>query len=171
MYEGYWKDIGTIRSFWETNLSLTDPVPEFSFYDRDIQIYTHMRYLPPSKINACALDRCLLSEGCVVSGKHIRHSIIGIRAVVGEGTVIEDSVIMGADDYEWGPSAAGQPAVGIGRNCVIKQAIVDKNCRIGNDCYISPEGKDGDVSTDLYTVRDGVIVIPKNTVIPDGTRL
>jgi glucose-1-phosphate adenylyltransferase len=171
VYEGYWKDIGTIRSFWETNLSLTDAIPEFSFYDKDIQIYTHMRYLPPSKINACALERCLLSEGCIVSGKHIRRAIIGIRAVVGEGSVIEDCVIMGSDYYELKAGTAERPAIGIGRNCVIKNAIVDKNCRIGNDCYISPEGKDQDMETDLYTIRDGVIVIPKNTVIPDGTRL
>jgi len=130
-----------------------------------------MRFLPPSKINACSVDRCLLSEGCIVSGKHVRHSIIGIRAVVGEGTVIEDSVVMGADYYELRDGTPERPSLGIGRNCVIKSAIVDKNCRIGNDCYISPEGKDEDMETELFTVRDGVIVIPKNTVIPDGTRL
>lgn len=171
IYEGYWRDIGTIRSFWETNLSLTEPVPEFSFYNRDIPIYTHMRYLPPSKINACSVDRCLLSEGCIVSGKHIRHSIIGVRAVVGDGTVIEDSVVMGADYYQLDEPPGDVPPLGIGQNCVIKNAIVDKNCRIGNDCYISPEGKDHDMETDLFTVRDEVLVIPKNTVIPDGTRI
>jgi len=171
VYEGYWKDIGTIRSYWETNLSLTDPVPEFSFYDSDIQIYTNMRYLPPSKINKCDMDRCLLSEGCIVSSERISHSIVGIRAVVGEATVVEDSVLIGADYYELNKVDDGLPSLGIGRGCVIKNAIVDKNCMIGDDCFISPEGKPDDVETDTYTVRDGVIVIPKNSVIPAGTRI
>jgi glucose-1-phosphate adenylyltransferase len=172
IFEGYWEDIGTIRSFWTANLALTDPLPDFSFYESSAPIYTRMRYLPPSKINQCDLSRCLLSEGCIITGKRIEHSVIGQRALVGEGTEIEDSYIMGADHYEHGAveHPSGVP-LGIGRNCSIKNAIIDKNARIGDDVVISPEGKSGDEVTDLYWVRDGIMVIPSNTVIPSGTVL
>ena len=135
-------------------------------------IYTNMRYLPPSKINQCNLSRCLLTEGCIVSGKRIDHAVIGLRALIGEGTEIEDSIIMGADDYEHGvvEHPSGVP-LGIGKNCIIKQTIVDKNARIGDGVVISPEGKPADEVTELYWIRDGIMVIPKNTVIPSGTVL
>ncbi len=173
IFEGYWKDIGTIGMFHEANLALTELVPEFTFYDTEAPIYTHMRYLPPSKINCCDLNRCLLAEGSILSGHRILHSVIGLRAVIGEGSVIEHSVIMGADYYEHEKTAAdrGRVPLGIGRDCYIKNAIVDKNVRIGDSVYISPDGKAEGEQTDLYVVRDGVIVIPKNTVIPAGTRL
>ncbi|NCD32642.1 MAG: glucose-1-phosphate adenylyltransferase [Spartobacteria bacterium] len=170
IFDGYWKDIGTVGAFWEANLALTDPLPEFSFYDSDSPIFTHMRYLPPSKINCCDLNRCLLAEGCVVSGHRILHSVIGIRAVIGDGTVIENSVVMGADYYE-NEAPAGLPKLGIGRDCYISRAIIDKNARIGDGCYITPDGKPDPFESDLYTVRDGVICIPKTTVLPAGTRL
>ena len=166
IFDGYWKDIGTIPSFWETNLSLTDTVPEFSFYDPRAPIYTDMRYLPPSKINCCDLNRCLLSEGCIISGHRILHSIVGIRAIVGDGSVIEHSVIMGADFYER-DTPSDTPRVGVGRDCYIKNAIIDKNARIGDGAYLVPDGKE-DVTTDLYAIRDGVLVIAKNAVIPAG---
>ena len=170
IFDGYWKDIGTIGSFWEANLGLTDPVPEFSFYDASAPIYTRMRYLPPSKINCCDLTRCLLSEGSIISGHRILHSVIGIRSVVGQDSVIEHSIVMGADYFER-KRPEGLPALGIGRECYIHNAIIDKNVRIGDGSYITPEGKpDGTVTND-YSVRDGVIVIPKNAVIPPGTRL
>jgi glucose-1-phosphate adenylyltransferase len=171
IHEGYWKDIGTVRAFWEANLGLTDVVPEFTFYDAYATIYTHMRYLPPSKINCCDLNRCLLSEGCIISGHRILNSIVGIRQIIGEGTVIEHSVLMGSDFYERGNPGNGIPPVGIGRDCFIKNAIIDKNARIGNGAYITPDGKEDGTVTDLYTVREGVIVIPKNAVIPDGMRI
>lgn len=172
IFEGYWEDVGTIRSFWAANLALTEPLPQFSFYDMASPIYTRMRYLPPSKINQCDLTRCLLSDGCIITGKRIDHAVIGLRALVGEGTEIEDSIIMGADYYEHGKvmHAAGIP-LGIGRNCIIKQAIIDKNVRIGDGVVISPAGKPDDEESDLYWTRDGIIVIPKNTVIPSGTVL
>jgi len=170
-FEGYWKDIGTIGSFWEANLSLTDPMPEFSFYDARAPIYTRMRYLPPSKINCCDLNRCLLSEGSIISGHRILHSTVGVRSVIGDGSVIEHSVIMGADYYETPGEVTDRPALGIGRDCYIRNAIIDKNARIGDGAYITPDGKEDDATTDLYSVRDGVIVIPKNTVIAAGTRL
>lgn len=171
VFDGYWKDIGTVGTFWEANLALTEIVPKFTFYDAHAPVYTHMRYLPPSKINCCDLNRCLLSEGCIISGHRILHSICGIRAVVGTGSVIEHSVLMGADYYEEGAPPDGVPRMGIGKDCYIKNAIVDKNARIGDGAYISPEGKDNGTVTDVYTVRDGVIVIPKNAVIPAGTRI
>ena len=170
-FEGYWKDIGTIRSFWEENLALTDVVPEFNFYDPNAPIYTRMRFLPPSKINGAEIDRCLVSEGCIIAGKRVYRSIIGIRARVGEGSVVENTVMMGADHHTKQRHVdGGLPPVGIGKDCIVKNAIVDKNARIGDGCVITPEGKD-DVTTDLYTVKDGVITIPKNAVIPSGTKV
>lgn len=172
VFNGYWKDIGTIRSFWEANLELTEIRPEFNFYEANAPIYTHMRYLPPSKINCCDMNRTLLSEGCIISGHRILRSIVGIRAIVGSGTVVEHSILMGSDYYEWDSAGAkGDVPIGIGRDCYIKNAIIDKNARIGAGSYISPEGKPDDTVTDLYTIREGVIVIPKNTVIPPGTRI
>ncbi len=170
VFEGYWKDIGTIRSFWEANVSLTDVVPLFNFYDAKAPVHTHSRFLPPSKINCCDLNRCLLSEGCIISGHRILHSIIGIRAIVGEGSVIEHSVIMGADFYEKEPPK-GMPPIGVGRDCYIKNAIIDKNARIGDGAYITPDNKPDETITDLYTIREGIIVIPKNAVIPAGMRI
>lgn len=172
IFEGYWRDIGTIGAFWEANLDLTELRPPFSFYEPRAPIYTHMRFLPSSKINCCDLNRTLLAEGCIISGHRILHSIVGVRAVIGEGTVIEHSVIMGADYYEHErePVPPG-PRLGIGRDCFIRNAIVDKNARIGDGAYISPDGKPDGTVTPQFTVRDGVIVIPKNTVIPPGTRL
>lgn len=171
IFEGYWKDIGTVRSFWEANLALTDVVPEFNFYDAKAPIHTHMRYLPPSKINCCDLNRCLLSEGCIISGHRILHSIVGIRAIVGEGSVMEHSVLMGADFYERESPPKGVPRIGVGRDCYIKNAIIDKNARIGDGAYITPDGKPDNTETPLYTVKDGIIVIPKNTTIPAGMRI
>lgn len=171
VYNGFWKDIGTVRSFWETNLSLTDVVPEFTFYDPRAPVYTRMRYLPPSKINHCAVDHCLLSEGCILSGGSVTRSIAGIRAVVGEGSVVESTVLMGADYYDTEEVRDGLPPVGIGKDCRVENAIIDKNARIGDGCVISPEGKPEEMESELYVVRGGVIVIPKNTVIPPGTVL
>jgi len=170
VFEGYWKDIGTIRSFWEANVGLTEVVPEFNFYDAKAPIHTHMRFLPPSKINCCDLNRCLLSEGCIISGHRILHSIVGVRAVVGQGSVIEHSVLMGADMYEKDPPP-NTPPIGIGKDCYIKNAIIDKNARIGDGAYITPDGKPDDTVTPQYTVKGGIIVIPKNTVIPAGTKI
>lgn len=172
IFDDYWEDVGTIRSFWEANLALTEPLPQFSFYDMSKVIYTRMRYLPPSKINQCDLSRCLLSDGCIISGERIDHAVIGLRAIVGEGSIVEDSILMGADYYEHGEvaDASGIP-MGIGRGCTVKNAIIDKNVRIGDHVFISPEGKAADEETDLYWIRDGIMVIPKNTVIPSGTVL
>ena len=171
IYEGYWKDIGTIRSFWEANLAITDLVPQFNFYDAKAPIHSHSRSLPPSKINCCDLNRCMLSEGCIISGHRILHSIVGIRAIVGEGSVIEHSVLMGSDYYEKEAPPRGTPRIGVGRDCYIKNAIVDKNARIGDGAYVTPDSKPDGTTTPLYTINDGIIVIPKNAVIPAGMKI
>ncbi|MBP7276327.1 MAG: glucose-1-phosphate adenylyltransferase [Kiritimatiellae bacterium] len=171
IFDGYWKDIGTVGSFWEANLELTEERPPFNFYDPQAPIYTHMRYLPASKINCCDLNRTLLSDGCIISGHRILHSIVGLRASVGEGTVVEHSILMGADYFEYEKPGEKSIPMGIGRDCFIRNAIVDKNARIGDDCYITPDGKADNTVTPLYTVRDGVIVIPKGATIPPGTRI
>jgi glucose-1-phosphate adenylyltransferase len=113
----------------------------------------------------------LLCEGCIISGHRILHSIVGIRAIVGEGSVIEHSVIMGADFYEKDNPPKGTPKIGVGRDCYIKNAIIDKNARIGDGAYITPDGKADETVTPLYTVKDGIIVVPKNAVIPAGMRI
>lgn len=172
VYNGYWKDIGTIGMFHEANLALTDSVPDFDIYDPSGVIYSRRRNLPPSKVTNCWIDRAIVTEGCIISAERLQHSLIGVRGIVEKGTVIEDSYLMGADHYNWEvPQPTGVPPIGIGQNCTIKNAIIDKNCRIGNEVVITPDGKEDETFTDLYCVRDGVIVIPKNTVIPDGTVL
>lgn len=170
-FRGYWRDIGTIRAFWEANMELTDPLPRFNFYDAEAPIYTHMRYLPPIKINCCDINRALLSEGCIISGHRILHSIIGVRSRVGEGSVIEHTVMMGADYYATERPGVSDVMLGVGRDCFIRNAILDKNARIGDGCYITPDGKADGTATEWYSVQDGIITIPKNTTIPPGTRI
>ncbi|NLG36320.1 MAG: glucose-1-phosphate adenylyltransferase [Lentisphaerae bacterium] len=170
-FGGYWRDIGTIRAFWEANVELAEPLPQFNLYQPGAPIYTHMRYLPPSKINCCDLSRALLSEGCIISGHRILNSIVGVRARVGEGSVVEHSVLMGSDYYDSDPPEDGQIPMGVGRDCFVRNAIIDKNARIGDGCYITPDAKPDNTVTDLYTIQEGVIVIPKNAVIPHGTRI
>jgi glucose-1-phosphate adenylyltransferase len=171
IYEGYWRDIGTIRSFWEENLALTDPVPGFNVFDPKAPIYTHMRFLPASKINGCDIRLSLVSEGSIISAKSMHRAVVGIRAKIGEGTVIENAVLMGADYYEKTSPPPGVPPIGIGRDCVVSNAIVDKNARIGDGVHISPDGKPNHTTTPQYAIHDGVIVIPKNAIIPSGTKI
>lgn len=166
-FEDYWKDIGTIRSFWQANLELIDKKPAFSFYDESQQIFTRPRFLPPSQVCNSTLESCMLSEGVVIDSGHISRSIIGLRSVVGKGTRIRDSVIMGNDYYEKREDASYEIPLGIGRNCRIERAIIDKNVRIGDNVTISPNGLP-DMETELYTVRDGVVVIAKEAVIEDN---
>lgn len=171
IYEGYWRDIGTIRNFWESSLQLTDDVPEFNLYDVESRLYTRMRFLPPSKVLGCVVNHCLLSEGCILSGREVTRSIVGVRGLIGQGTVMRNTVMMGADYYEdeQKDSTSGIP-LGIGRDCYVEDAIIDKNARIGDRVVISPkEKKDGVYEN--YTISDGVIVVPKGTVIPPDTVL
>ena len=165
-FEGYWRDIGTIRSFFETNLELTEKSPAFNFYDPSHPIYTHPRFLPGSIIANSTMHDVLLSEGCNVINSQIEHSVIGLRSQIGSNTRIKDSIIMGADWY--GSNKHGSP-LGIGKNCEIQCAIIDKNASLGDGVAIKPFPRDRDVDHPLYTVREGIVVVPKSTSIPAGT--
>jgi glucose-1-phosphate adenylyltransferase len=171
IFKGYWEDIGTIRAFFEANLALTDTLPPYNFFDRLAPIYTHPRFLPASKINAATIRHAIIADGCIISDAHIDRAIIGVRSNIESGATIRNSVIMGADFYE--ELAEGTtpnvPPIGIGRNSVVDRAIIDKNARIGENVVITPDGKAPNVDSENYYIRDGVVVIPKNAVLADGT--
>lgn len=173
-FDGYWEDIGTVRAFYEANLALTRPDPPFNFYDMEHPIYTHPRFLPPSVTDGCRLKKAIVADGCLVHGSDITESIIGLRGVIGGEVRIDRSVIMGADFYETPERKAenralGRPHVGIGRGSSIEGAIIDKNARIGEGVTIGSHDPDGEmVETDNYVIRGGIVVVPKNAVIPDG---
>jgi glucose-1-phosphate adenylyltransferase len=168
IFKGYWEDIGTIRAFYEANLDLTDLVPEYSFFEPESPIYTHPRFLPGSKINGATLRQAIISDGCIISDAHLERSVIGIRSVIQSGATIRNSIVMGADHFALGLTDSSQPAMGIGKNCVIDRAIIDKNARIGDGVVITPEGKSQNLDADNYFIRDGIVVVPKNAVIPAG---
>ena len=168
-FDGYWEDIGTIRSFYETNLKLTSSNPPFNFYDPKAPIYTHARFLPGSIVEDSKLQDVLLAEGSRIRKAEITHSVVGVRAQISEGTVIRDSIIMGADYYT--PKRHPEVPIGIGRNCHIESAIIDKNAQIGDNVVIKPFPDDKDIDHELYSVRDGIVGIAKDTVLPSGTRI
>src|SRR5689334_9993909 len=165
-FDGYWEDIGTIRSFYETNLKLTSSNPPFNFYDPKAPIYTHARYLPGSIVEDSTLQDVLLAEGCRIRKSEITHSIVGIRSQIAEGSVIKDSILLGADYYM--PKRHPEVPIGIGKNCVIESAILDKNVQIGDGVIIRSFPNSRDIDHELYFVRDGIVVIAKDTVIPAG---
>ena len=174
IFQGYWEDIGTIRSFFEANLDLVSELPRFNFFDMSAPIFSRPRYLPGSKINGAQIDHAVISDGCIINQARITSSIVGLRTVVGSGTEINRVVILGSDFYESQDSvlrheAEGTPRIGIGMNCKIDNAIIDKNARIGNNVTISSAEKPDKLDHDLYYVRDGIVIIPKNAVIPHGT--
>src|SRR6266446_2105644 len=168
IFKGYWEDIGTIRAFYEANLDLTDLVPEYSFFEPGSPIYTHPRFLPESKMNGATLRQAIVSDGCIISDAHLERSLVGIRSVIQSGATIRNSIVMGADYFELDQTDSSQPRMGIGRNCVIDRAIIDKNVRIADGVVITPEGKPPNLDADDYFIRDGIVVIPKNAVIPAG---
>jgi glucose-1-phosphate adenylyltransferase len=169
IFNGYWEDIGTVRAFYEANLDLTSIVPKYSFFDTELPIYTHPRFLPGSKVNGATLRQALISDGCIISDAHIERSVMGIRSIIQSGATIRNSVIMGADYFEQDRHRdQALPAVGIGRNCVIDRAIIDKNARIADGVVITPEGKPTNLDAENYFIRDGIVVVPKNAVIPAG---
>ena len=174
VYQGYWEDIGTIQAFYNANLDLTEIMPQFNFFDVDSPIYSRARYLPATKLNESKLEKVVMADGCIVSGAEIIHSIIGVRSRIESGVVIKDSIVMGADYFEGSDvvqknNEQGIPPLGIGEGTHIQGAIVDKNVHIGKNVRILAEGKDTDVDHPLYYVRDGIVIIPKGCVIPDGT--
>ena len=175
VYDGYWEDIGTIKSFYDATLDLTSIKPKFNFYDETKPIFTHMRNLPPSKLNMASMNRSTTSEGCVITEATITDSVIGVRSIIEKTAQFVGVICMGADYYETDEQKAenaknGIPNIGIGENTRIQRAIIDKNARIGKNCSIgfSPtplqEGDHG-----MYYVSDGIIIIRKNAIIPDGT--
>lgn len=172
-YEGYWTDIGNIDSFFEANIGLTADLPKFNLFDNENKIFTRPRLLPPSKFQKTLVDRSLISEGCILNAKEIIRSVIGIRSRIGEGTIIQNSYVMGNDFYQNicdmnANIAEGKQLVGIGERCFINNALVDKNCRIGNDVYINGGSHLGDFSNELYAIKEGIVVIKKGAVIPDN---
>ena len=174
VYQGYWEDIGTIRSFFEANLDLVSELPRFNFFDMSAPIYSHPRYLPGSKINGAQIDHAVISDGCIINRATINRSIIGLRTIVGSGTAMNRVIVLGSDYYESMESVkqheqAGRPRIGIGEHCKIENAIIDKNARIGNNVTISPAGKPENHDDKSYYIRDGIVVIPKDAVIPHGT--
>jgi len=177
LFKGYWEDIGTVRAFYESNLALTDsPDPQFSFYDKDAPIYTMSRFLPPSKVMGAEVESSILGDGCIVEpDARILHSVVGLRSIIREGCVIEDTMLMGADYYEQYEECEAFSdclPLGVGKGTHIKGAIVDKNARIGKFCKIvNAEGIQESFKTedDGWVIRDGVVVIIKDSNIPDGT--
>ena len=167
-YDGYWTDIGTIPSFHQANLELTLPLPPLNLYDPDLRIYTHPRFLPGTKVNQCFVQSSILSEGSILSGSRVTDSIVGIRAVVREHAIIERSVIMGANYWE-NLDGNDQVPVGIGKDCHIRNSIIDFNARIGDGCRLLNEAGVQNVDYENYSIRDGIIVVPKNATLPPGT--
>jgi glucose-1-phosphate adenylyltransferase len=175
VFDGFWEDIGTIKSFYETNIGLTALKPDFDFYDKKRPIYTRRRDLPASKINSSTITQTLTADGCIITNANIMHSIIGIRTIIESGASLDGVISMGADFYETPEQKAenareGRPDIGIGRGSLIRRAIIDKNARIGEVCRIGVDSmnrEDGDF--DCYHIREGIIIIPKNCVIPTGT--
>lgn len=174
-YEGYWTDIGTIRSFYEANIELTDHIPAFNLFDSRMPIYTRGRMLPPAKFyGGTQLNRALIAEGSIVHARLIDTSVIGIRSRIGENTVVKASVVMGNDYYQTlNDMISDQPRIpmGVGNYCHIEHAILDKDCRIGNNVVIKGGSHLEDQETETYCIRDGVVVIKKGSILEEGTRI
>jgi glucose-1-phosphate adenylyltransferase len=176
IFEGYWEDIGTVKAFFDANLALAQPLPPFNFFDETSPIYTKENYLPASKINKCDIDYAVIGDGSIIEDSHLKHSVLGIRSFVRRGCRLEDVVMMGADAYETPEQAEsnrrqGIPNLGLGFGCDIQGAIIDKNSRIGDNVKLSPAGKpDGNYAHGVL-IRDGVLVVPKNCVVPSNTHL
>ncbi len=172
-YTGYWTDIGNIYSFFEANLALTEEVPAFNLFDNSRAIYTRARMLPPAKISGTTLERTIIAEGSIINASRIEHSVVGVRSRIGFGTTIVNGCIMGSDYFETieemnHSMQRGLPKLGIGERCYIKNAIIDKNCRIGNDVRINGSSNLENTDHSLYTIKDGVVVVKKGAILPDG---
>ncbi len=169
-FDGYWEDIGTIRSFYETNLSLTRPNPPFNFYDPVRPIYTRPRYLPGSVIDGATLHNVLLSDGCQICKAEISDSVIGLRSQIADGVRMDHTILMGADYYDTPETMQRSPIpVGIGANCQIEGAIIDKNVRMGEGVIIKPFPRGTEIDNSTWVVADGIVVIPKSTILHPGT--
>jgi glucose-1-phosphate adenylyltransferase len=172
-YDGYWTDIGNIYSFFEANLSLTLDLPPFNLFDNAKIVFSRARMLPPAKISGTTLEKTIIAEGCIIHASRIENSVVGIRTRIGNGTTIVSSYIMGSDYYETlaeiqHSNDRGIPKIGIGERCYIKNAIIDKNCRIGNDVRINGGVHLPNSDHSLYTVKDGIVVVKKEAIVTDG---
>jgi glucose-1-phosphate adenylyltransferase len=175
-YDGYWTDIGNIYSYFEANLALSHEIPQFNLFDNEKAIYTRARMLPPAKFSKTNIDSSIIAEGSIVQASAVRNSLVGIRSRIGHGTVIESTYVIGNDYYETLAEfehniAKGLPNVGIGANCVIRNAIVDKNVRIGNNVQVLGGNHLANADEALYTIKDGVVVIKKGVVLPDNYKI
>jgi glucose-1-phosphate adenylyltransferase len=173
VYQGYWEDVGTIRSYFQANLALCEPIPPFDFYDTAKQVYTHPRFLPASKLEGCNIRSALVSEGCILHGAEIDRAVIGIRSRIGAKVHIRNSLLIGADVYEtldemWASEKGGVPPIGVGEGSIVENAIIDKNARIGRNVRIVNEARVQEHDGDGYFIREGIVVVPKNGVVPDG---
>jgi glucose-1-phosphate adenylyltransferase len=171
-FGGYWTDIGTIKSFFDANLELTQTLPSFNLYDNEKYIYTRARLLPASKLMGTTLDYSVIAEGCIISASRVARSVVGIRSRIGRGTTIEDSIVMGNDYFptedDLNSTSGDHPTIGVGDRCYISNTIVDKNCRIGNDVRIVGGSHLEDGKYERHYVVDGIVIVPKGQVIPDG---
>jgi glucose-1-phosphate adenylyltransferase len=174
VYRGYWEDVGTISSYFQANLALCQPIPPFDFYDGSRPVYTHPRFLPASKLEQCTVHNALISEGCLLQGADIDRAIIGIRSRIGKNARIRNSLLIGADSYETldemrASEAQGIPPVGVGSDSIIEGAIIDKNARIGRGVRIVNQAGVKEKDGDGYFIREGIVVVPKNGIVLDGS--
>jgi glucose-1-phosphate adenylyltransferase len=175
-FQGVWEDIGTIRNFFDVSLELTAPLPRFNIFDMTAPLFTRPRFLPSSKINGGNIEHSLVSDGCIMDSATVRDSVLGLRSILGHGSYLRRTVMMGSDYYESQESIdahreKGLPRMGIGQGTRIENAIIDKNARVGDHCVISPAGKPKEVDHEYYYVRDGILIIPKNGLVPHGTKI
>ncbi len=174
VYRGYWEDVGTIQSYFQANLALCQPIPPFDFYDAARPVYTNPRFLPASKLEQCTIHNALISEGCILQGADIDRAVIGIRSRIGKNVRIRNSLLIGADSYETpdetrAAETRGMPPVGVGSDSIIEGAIIDKNARIGRGVRIVNQAGVKEKDGDGYFVREGIVVVPKNGIVPDGS--
>ncbi len=170
-FEGYWTDIGNIDSFFEANLGLTDDIPQFDLFNNVNRIYTRARMLPTTKISGTTLNKAVIAEGCIINAATIEHSVIGIRSRIGKESTVINAYIMGSDSYQTLSEVTSKSVIpiGIGERCFIKNAIIDKNCCIGNDVRINGSSHSKDIETDTYVIKEGIVVIKKGATISNGT--
>lgn len=176
LFDGYWEDIGTIGAFYRANLDLTTKIPKFNLFDAEAPVFTRARYLPPSKIEETEINDSIISDGCIINGAKIANSVVGLRSRISKGVQLEASFMMGADFYQTFEDmrvdmGKGLPRVGIGEGTIVRRAIIDKNARIGQNARLLNEAgvTEADGAAGSYFIRDGIIIVPKNAVIPDGT--
>jgi len=176
LFDGYWEDIGTITAFYRANLDLTSKIPKFNLFDAEAPVFTRARYLPPSKVEESQIVESILSDGCIVLGATITNSVVGLRSRISRGVRIDSSFLMGADYYQTieemrDDLVANKPRVGIGEGTIINRAIIDKNARIGSNVRLLNEAGlvDADAEDGSYFIRDGIIIVPKNALVKDGT--